>query len=106
MERTTAPTPLDALRARGEMLIAGTGCRLVESRCALGGGTTPTETIASLAIAVKGSASELQARFLAGATPIVGRVVDGAFTIELRTLLDADLAPVGPEGLGMASSSS
>lgn len=86
--------PIDALRARGERLIRGTACALVDSRCALGGGTTPTETIASLAIAVPGNASEMQARFLAQETPIVGRVTDGRFTIELRTLLEPDLAIV------------
>ena len=86
--------PLDALRARAAELVRGTDCRVIESRCALGGGTTPTETIASIAIEVPGSASEEQARFLRNDPPIVGRVVDDRFTIEMRTLLPQDLPAV------------
>jgi L-seryl-tRNA(Ser) seleniumtransferase len=87
-------TPVDVLRARGESLIAGTACRLIETRCALGGGTTPTETIASVAVEVSGNASELHRRFLAHEVPILGRIQDDRFTLDVRTLLDADLATV------------
>jgi L-seryl-tRNA(Ser) seleniumtransferase len=84
-------TPLETLRQRAAQLIAGTGATVVESRCALGGGTTPAETIPSIAIAVPGDASRAQERFLRNDPPIVGRVVDGRFTIEVRSLLDPDL---------------
>lgn len=87
-------TPLELLRTRANMLIRGTQCTIVDSRCALGGGTTPTETIASIAIEVPGNASELQARFLANDPPIVGRVQNDRFTLEVRTLLEADLSQV------------
>lgn len=86
--------PLDALRARAEELIAGTECRLVASDCALGGGTTPTETIPSVAVAVPGNAAENAARFLANDPPVLGRIVDDVFTIDVRTLLDSDFASV------------
>jgi L-seryl-tRNA(Ser) seleniumtransferase len=86
--------PLDALRARAEELIAGTECRVVVSDCALGGGTTPTETIPSVAVAVPGNAAENAARFLANDPPVVGRIVDDVFTIDVRTLLDSDFSPV------------
>lgn len=84
--------PLDALRARGEELIRGTSCTIVDSDCALGGGTTPTETIPSLAIHVPGNATEIYAHFLA--QRIVGRIVEDRFTLDLRTLLPADLRVV------------
>ena len=87
-------TPIEALRARGDELIRGTTARLVESRCALGGGTTPTETIPSLAIELQGDANELHARFLRNDPPIVGRIQQDRFTIELRTLLGTDLDAV------------
>ena len=67
-------------------MIAGTSCRVIESACALGGGTTPTETIPSVAIEVPGNASQLATRFLHHDPPIVGRIVDDRFTIEVRTL--------------------
>lgn len=87
-------TPIAILRARAEQLTAGTACRIVESRCALGGGTTPTETIASVAIEVPGNANEVQTRFLRNDPPIVGRVHDDAFLLDMRTLLESDLTQV------------
>ncbi len=87
-------TPLDVLRTRAERLATGTQCTIVESRCALGGGTTPTETIASIAIEVPGNASELQARFLRNDPPIVGRIQNDRFTIDVRTLQESDLTQV------------
>jgi L-seryl-tRNA(Ser) seleniumtransferase len=86
--------PLDLLRARGEHVIRDTSARLVDSRCALGGGTTPTETIPSIAIEVAGDANALQARFLRNDTPIAGRIQNDRFTIDLRTLLESDLTSV------------
>jgi L-seryl-tRNA(Ser) seleniumtransferase len=86
--------PLELLRTRAELLVRGTQCTLVESRCALGGGTTPTETIASIAIAVPGNASELQMRFLHNDPPIVGRVQNDRFTLDVRTLQESDLTQV------------
>jgi L-seryl-tRNA(Ser) seleniumtransferase len=66
----------------------------VDSRCALGGGTTPTETIASLAIEVAGDANALHTRFLQNDPPIVGRIQNDHFTVDLRTLLEGDLPAV------------
>ncbi len=83
-------TPLDALRTRAEEMVRGTKSRVIESQCALGGGTTPTETIRSIAIEVPGNASALAARFLRHSTPIAGRIVDDRFTIEVRTLGDRE----------------
>ena len=82
--------PLDALRTTAESIVRGTRCRVVDSQCALGGGTTPTETIPSIAIEVPGKASELAEKFLGNDPPIVGRIEKNRFTLEVRTLLDAD----------------
>ena len=86
--------PLEILRTRAEMLVRGTSAKVVDSRCALGGGTTPTETIASVAIEVPGNANEVQARFLANDPPIVGRVQNDRFTLDVRTLQETDLTQV------------
>jgi L-seryl-tRNA(Ser) seleniumtransferase len=87
-------TSVDALRQRAQELTRGTKCSVVASECALGGGTTPTETIASIAIAVPGDATALHERFLGMPIPIVGRIVGDVFTLETRTLMDADLEAV------------
>jgi L-seryl-tRNA(Ser) seleniumtransferase len=77
-------TPLDELRTRAAEMIAGTSCRVIESQCALGGGTTPTETIPSIAIEVPGNASNVAARFLQNNPPIVGRIEDDRRQATLR----------------------
>lgn len=81
---------IDDLRDRARQI----GGRVVDSECALGGGTTPTETIPSVAIEVPGKATQLYERFLQHDPPIVGRIVENRFTIEVRTLLEDDLAAV------------
>lgn len=81
-------TPLTQLRKRAGRLIEGTAASVIESRCALGGGTTPAESVDSVAIALAGNANEWAARMLANDPPVVGRIVDDRFTIDLRTLLD------------------
>jgi L-seryl-tRNA(Ser) seleniumtransferase len=87
-------TPVDVLRTRTEHLIRGTRCAIADSRCALGGGTTPTETIPSIAIAVPGDANALSTRFLRNDPPIVGRIQNDTFTIDLRTVLETDMSPL------------
>ena len=87
-------TPLDLLRTRGEQVIRNSDARLIDSRCALGGGTTPTETMASLAIEIPGDANALHARFLQHDPPIVGRIQNDRFTLDLRTLQERDLGAV------------
>lgn len=86
--------PVEVLRARAAKLVRGTAARVVPSDCALGGGTTPAETIPSVAVEVRGSASKLQSHFLRNDPPIVGRIVDDRFTIDVRTLLEEDLPHV------------
>jgi L-seryl-tRNA(Ser) seleniumtransferase len=81
---------LEELRARGERIVAGSSARIVESRAALGGGTTPTQTIPSLSIHVPGDAGKLHQRFLHHDVPIVGRVQEGRFLLDLRTMLEGD----------------
>ena len=84
-------TSLDVLRTRAGHLVRGTRCTIVESRCALGGGTTPTETVPSIAIEVPGNADVLSTRFLRNDPPVVGRIQNDRYTIDLRTVLEADL---------------
>ena len=87
-------TPLATLRARADEIIGGTACTAVESQCVLGGGTTPAETIPSVAVEVPGDASALYSRFLENDPPILGRVQNDRFTIDMRTVLETDTSAV------------
>jgi L-seryl-tRNA(Ser) seleniumtransferase len=95
--------PMDLLRTRAEMLVRGTECTIVESRCALGGGTTPSETVPSLAIAVPGNAGDRQQRFLHREPPIAGRVQNDRFLLDVRTLQESDLSQVAAAVSSLAS---
>ncbi len=87
-------TPVEVLRARATDLIRGTPHRIVETSSALGGGTTPTQTIPSIGIAVSGNAEELSEAFLRASPPIVGRIADDVFTLDLRTVLPEELKSI------------
>jgi L-seryl-tRNA(Ser) seleniumtransferase len=88
-------TGVDELRTRAEALAPAAGAQVVATRCALGGGTTPEEAMPSVGLALEGDANALQKRFLALTIPVVGRIVEDRFTLDLRTILpeeDAHLA--------------
>jgi len=83
------------LRSRAEALARDHGVRVVATLCALGGGTTPEEAIPSVGLELDGDASRLQKAFLRLSIPVVGRIVDDRFVLDLRTILpeeDGDLA--------------
>lgn len=87
-------TPVEELRNRATELVRGTRHRIIDTESALGGGTTPAQTIPSVGVAVSGNAEELYEAFLRAGPPIVGRIADGVFTMDLRTILPEELPAV------------
>jgi L-seryl-tRNA(Ser) seleniumtransferase len=87
-------TPVDELRARADALCEGTAAKPVESRCVLGGGTTPTQTAPSIAIEVPGDAAATHAKLLAREIPIVGRIERDRLLLDLRTIAADELVIV------------
>ena len=73
-------------------IVGGHACfRPVRTDAATGGGTMPTTKIASagIAAAVSGmAADEFAARMCAHRPPVIGRVQDGDFIVDLRTVRD------------------
>jgi len=83
-------TSVEVLRTRAATIIEESSMRIIETRSAVGGGTTPSETVPSIAVALAGDASS-HARLLRSlARPIVGRILDDHFTLDLRTIDPAD----------------
>ncbi|HVT04279.1 MAG TPA: L-seryl-tRNA(Sec) selenium transferase [Thermoanaerobaculia bacterium] len=78
--------PVDSLRARAEELAADGRGSVIDLRSMLGGGTTPTETMASIGVALNGDVVELQRALLRAPTPIVGRVIENRLCLDLRTI--------------------
>ncbi|HEY0593912.1 MAG TPA: L-seryl-tRNA(Sec) selenium transferase [Thermoanaerobaculia bacterium] len=85
--------PLESLRARAEAIArAVPGASARETRAALGGGTTPSETIASAGIAIRpaGGADAFRRRLLDLPRPVVTRIEDDDVILDVRTVFPAD----------------
>jgi L-seryl-tRNA(Ser) seleniumtransferase len=71
---------------------------LVDAECEIGSGAQPTATVASKAVAIRHahrSPNVIAARFRASEPPIIGRVADDRFLLDLRCIRHAaDLIPV------------
>ena len=65
---------------------------LVPSECEVGSGAVPALPLASRALAVEHaevSAERIAARFRAARPPVLGRIHDGRFLLDLRGIFDA-----------------
>ena len=87
---------VDELRARAERCVeslrrAGVECDVVDSVASVGAGAFPTAELPSVALAVAGDADGLAATLRGGATPVVGRIRDGRFLLDLRTVPETQL---------------
>ena len=86
---------LEVLRERAEMMAAsisgaGVAAEVIETTSVVGGGTYPGVELESCGVRVdsrEGGADPLAARLRGACVPLVGRVEDGAFWIDLRTVL-------------------
>lgn len=99
--------PLDDLRARAEVWlqatsgIKGVRAALSENRSTIGGGSAPGETLPTVALGLRplnssrGWAAHLGAELRRTATPVLGRVEDGALLLDPRTVLKDQIAVVG-----------
>ena len=94
-------TPLEDLRGRANAIVAGSSMSIVESRSAVGGGTTPSETIASISVSIEGDASSHARLLRTRERPIIGRIIDEHFTLDLRAIDPGDDAYVR-QSLGVA----
>ena len=87
--------PLSAVRRRAERVAAAlreaaVPATVIDSEASIGGGAFPTARIPSCAVAIDGDAIRLEASARAASTPIVGRIADGRFLLDLRTVLPRD----------------
>jgi L-seryl-tRNA(Ser) seleniumtransferase len=93
-------TPAEVLRRRAEDLVGESGSgaigiagRVVGTDATVGGGSLPGETLPSYGLSIRSpdiSADRLMARLRSGDPPVIGRVVDGAVLLDLRTVDPAD----------------
>jgi L-seryl-tRNA(Ser) seleniumtransferase len=94
----------EALRVLAEVLGPEYRCDVVPERTQIGSGALPTETVETRAVAVSHpslGADAIAARFRRADPPVIGRVHDGRFLLDLRTVASAadlavELPPVVP----------
>lgn len=84
-------TPVSSLKRRGETIIAPFSDKeisLVATRAFLGGGSTPTKSLPSMAISIRSKVkpNSLAAKFRYYSPPIIGRVEKDEFLIDLRSI--------------------
>ena len=87
--------PVSALRPRATRMLdalrhAGMGASVIDSEASVGGGAFPTARIPSCALSMEGDAVRLEAAARDASTPIIGRIADDRFLLDLRTLLPRD----------------
>lgn len=83
-------TPISSLRLRAEALASKVNARVVDTRSVLGGGTTPTESIPSVALAFSDNPDRLAESLRQNDPPIIGRIEQGRFLLDLRTIFPSD----------------
>lgn len=81
---------MESLRMRAATIASATGADVLESASALGGGTTPAETIPSIAVSPRGEANRLQRSLLERRVPVISRVTGDRLLLDLRTVEPAD----------------
>jgi L-seryl-tRNA(Ser) seleniumtransferase len=84
-------TPLDEVRARAERIASdvrgrGRAAEVVPSEATVGGGAFPTARIPSAAVALDGEPLALERAARGAEPPILGRVADGHFLLDARTV--------------------
>ena len=80
-------TSIDSLRERAGTIAGDLECVIVETDAVVGGGTTPTETLPSIALAFRSDPTTLAATLRRNDPPVIGRVQDDQFLVDLRTVL-------------------
>ena len=82
---------LTDLERRARAISDATGSRPTISESTVGGGSLPGQTLPSWAVAIDGPAPQrLLARLRAGVPAVIGRIVDDAVVLDLRTVEPAD----------------
>jgi L-seryl-tRNA(Ser) seleniumtransferase len=86
---TRASVSARAERAATQLRSAGLTCDVIDTEASVGGGAFPTARIPSHAIAFAGAAEDLERRARLGATPVIGRIANGRFMMDMRSVPQA-----------------
>lgn len=79
-------TETSELRERADRIASECSATPCVTESALGGGTTPAETMTSVGVAIAGDPDSIARSLLRNEPPIVGRIRDDRFHLDLRTI--------------------
>jgi L-seryl-tRNA(Ser) seleniumtransferase len=68
---------------------------VIESEASVGAGAFPAKPLPSFALRLSGNATELEARLRCAELPVIGRISDGGFLLDLRSVPKRDDASLG-----------
>lgn len=93
-----AATP-EALRKKAEDLLsmlraAGLSPELVAVEGRVGGGSVPNQNLSSWAVAFSGDVSTLERKLRLGMQPVIGRIHNGQYLLDVRTLWQEDFPAI------------
>ena len=60
----------------------------------MGGGSVPNQNLPSFAVAFTGKVNELEEKLRLGRNPIVGRIHNDTYLLDVRTLWEADFPTI------------
>jgi L-seryl-tRNA(Ser) seleniumtransferase len=72
----------------------GIDCEVIPTCGQVGGGSVPTKELPSFAVALGGNANALEEKLRRNPTPIIGRIHEGKFLLDVRTLFEGDFAVI------------
>jgi L-seryl-tRNA(Ser) seleniumtransferase len=93
----------DFLRSKAEKLAfmlaeSGITAEILPTEGRVGGGSVPNHSLPSYAVAFDGNVNALEEALRLGLRPIIGRIHDGKYLLDVLTLLESDF-PVIVEAL-------
>ena len=89
----------DALREKAETLAsmlrtAGIEAEILPTEGRVGGGSVPGHALPSYAVAFCGNVKELEEKLRLGLQPIIGRIHEGKYLLDVRTLFEEDFSAI------------
>ena len=91
--------PQDKLHQKANQLAAllaeaGIEGEILSTAGRVGGGSLPNHTLPSFAVAFSGDVNALEAQLRGGIVPIIGRIHEGKFLLDVRTLFEEDFPTI------------
>ena len=73
---------------------AGIETEILPTEGRVGGGSVPNHSLPSYSVAFTGDVNALEEKLRLGATPIIGRIHEGKYLLDVRTLFEADFSTI------------